>query len=59
MIYKCVAYLFPDGTVMVHGNKDTDYLDRWIHPDERRKAEKVDLEIELNGQAALGKVVNQ
>lgn len=61
MRIKCTAYVWPDGTVMVHQSGDKDHLEKWIHPDEKKKAEKVTLTFEANGieKRVLGIVVNQ
>jgi hypothetical protein len=59
LVYQCLAYLFPDGRVMVHGDYMTDNLDQWLNPEEKERAKKVILRFESNdGTEVLGKVVN-
>jgi hypothetical protein len=57
--YQCLAYLFPDGRVMVHGDGTTDNLEYWLNPEEMKRAKKVILRFEAdNGTEVLGEVVN-
>jgi hypothetical protein len=60
LIYQCLAYLFPDGRVMVHGDYMTDNLDRWLNPEEKERATKVVLRIEVDDDSKVmgGEVVN-
>lgn len=59
MQYFCTAYIFPDGRVMVNGDGETDNLERWLHPDERKRAKKVRLQFEDGESSELYAVVNQ
>lgn len=59
-MYQCLAYTFPDGRVMVHGDSKTDNLDQWLNPEEKKRAKKIVLRFEVvdETKTVLGKVVN-
>lgn len=60
MKYQFTAYIFSDSRmVMAHSNQDKDVLDKWLHPDEKLRARKVNVIIDVDGgqEVVLGKVV--